>query len=276
VRHAIFLPLFGELAEPALAADLAAEAEAAGWDGVFVWDHTIYRPPVTHIADPWVALAAMACATERVLLGPLVTPLSRRRPEVVARASTTLDRLSDGRFVMGVGLGSDKSRELSAFGEELDDRARARLLDEALDVLVALWSGEEVQHDGPAYRADGVRFLPTPVQRRIPVWVASRYPARPPLRRAARHDGLFPIDLDRPDQLRELLEVMSAHRAPQGPEAPDGPADRPFDVVVEAPPGARADEWEAAGATWWLAGFDQFTITAAVVRSAIAAGPPGL
>jgi alkanesulfonate monooxygenase SsuD/methylene tetrahydromethanopterin reductase-like flavin-dependent oxidoreductase (luciferase family) len=271
VRHAIFLPLFGELAEPALAAELAAEAEATGWDGVFVWDHTTYRPPVTHVGDPWVAMAAMACATDRVLLGPLVTPLSRRRPEVVARASTSLDRLSDGRFVMGVGLGSDTSRELSAFGEELDDRARARRLDEALDLLVALWSGEEVHHEGPAFRADGVRFLPTPVQPRIPVWVASRYPARPPLRRAARHDGLFPIDLDRPDQLRELLDIVEEHRAAQ-----PGAADRPFDVVVDARPGARADEWEAAGATWWLTGFDQFTITAAEVRATVAAGPPGV
>jgi alkanesulfonate monooxygenase SsuD/methylene tetrahydromethanopterin reductase-like flavin-dependent oxidoreductase (luciferase family) len=265
MRYAAFLPLFGELAEPAVVAELAAEAEAAGWDGVFVWDHITYRAPVTDVADPWVTLAAMACATERIALGPLVTPLARRRPTKLAREAVGIDRLSRGRLVFGVGLGSDTSREFSAFGDEVDAVARARLLDEGLDLLLALWSGDEVHHRGEAYAADGVRFLPTPVQPRIPVWVAARYPNRPPVRRAARYDGLFPIDLDRPHQLAELLDVVAAHR----------PADAgPYDVAVEAPPGGRPADWEEAGATWWLVGFDQFTLTAADVRSVLAAGPP--
>lgn len=110
MRHAIFLPLFGELAEPALAADLAAEAEAAGWDGVFVWDHTIYRPPVTHIADPWVAMAAMACATERVLLGPLVT----RCPAAVPRSSPAPRRRSTGCRTAGSSWASVSARTRAA------------------------------------------------------------------------------------------------------------------------------------------------------------------
>lgn len=264
MRHALFLPIFGELAEPAVVADLAAEAEATGWDGVFVWDHITYRAPVTDVADPWVTLAAIACATERVTIGPLVTPLARRRPAKLARECVSVDRLSDGRLVFGAGLGGDGSREFAGFGDEADPRARARLLDEGLDVLLALWSGEQVDHRGPAYVVDGMAFGPPPVQQpRIPVWVAARYPHRAPVRRAARYDGLFPIDLDTPQQLAELLAVVAEHR---------DPAAGPFDVAVEAMPG-RPAEFEEAGATWWLRGFDQYTVTAAAVREVVAAGP---
>src|SRR5688500_3603349 len=144
MRHAVFFPPFGELAEPRTAVELAVEAEAAGWDGVFVWDHITYRAPVTDVADPWVVMAAMACATERVLLGPLVTPLARRRPTKLAREVVSLDRLSGGRLVFGAGLGGDRSGEFAELGDEGDPRARARLLDEGLDVLQALLSGEWV------------------------------------------------------------------------------------------------------------------------------------
>jgi alkanesulfonate monooxygenase SsuD/methylene tetrahydromethanopterin reductase-like flavin-dependent oxidoreductase (luciferase family) len=264
MRYALFLPIFGELAEPAVVAELAAEAEAAGWDGVFVWDHITYQAPVTDVADPWVTLAAMACATERVAIGPLVTPLARRRPAKLARECVSLDRLSDGRLVFGAGLGGDGSREFAGFGDEADPRVRARLLDEGLEVLLALWSGEQVDHQGPAYVVDDMAFRPTPVQRpRIPVWVAARYPNRAPVRRAARYDGLFPIDLDTPKQLAELLAVVAEHR---------DPAAGRFDVAVDATLG-RPSDFEEAGATWWLRGFDQYTVTAAAVREVLAAGP---
>jgi alkanesulfonate monooxygenase SsuD/methylene tetrahydromethanopterin reductase-like flavin-dependent oxidoreductase (luciferase family) len=270
MRHALFLPLFGELAEPRVVANLAIEAEAAGWDGVFVWDHIAYREPVTDVADPWVTLAAMACVTERLVIGPLVTPLPRRRPTKLAREAVSVDRLSDGRLVLGAGLGGDNNGEFAELGDEGEPRARARLLDEGLDLLLALWSGEPVTHHGAAYTVDGLAFRPAPVQRpRIPVWLAARYPNRAPVRRAARYDGLFPIDLDRPEQLREMLAIVAEHR-PAG-------ADGPFDVPVEAPAGSTAADipaWEEAGATWWLAGFDQFTLSAEHVRSVVAAGPP--
>lgn len=265
MRYALFLPIFGELAEPAAVAELASEAEAAGWDGVFVWDHIVYRAPVTDVADPWVTLAAVACATARVAIGPLVTPLARRRPAKLARECVSVDRLSGGRLVFGAGLGGDGSREFAGLGDEADPRARARLLDEGLDVLLALWSGERVDHRGPAYVVDGLAFRPTPVQQpRIPVWVAARYPNRAPVRRAARYDGLFPIDLDTPAQLAELLAVVAEHR---------DPAAGPFDVAVDAPPRGRPAEFEEAGATWWLRGFDQATVSAAGVREVLAAGP---
>src|SRR3954471_3549395 len=131
-RHAIFIAPFDELADARLVAELAAETEAAGWDGFFVWDHVLYRPPVRALADPWVTLAAVAAATERVTIGPLVTPLARRRPHQLARETVTLDRLSGGRLVLGVGLGSDRTGEFdpARFGEEGDARARAKLLDD--------------------------------------------------------------------------------------------------------------------------------------------------
>lgn len=188
LRSALWLPLFGELADPVAVARLAAEAEEAGWHGFFVWDHLSWRAPVREVADPWVTLSAVAAATERLRLGPMVTPLARRRPVKVARETATLDRLSNGRLTLGVGLGSDQfGGEFSLTGEEPDERRRARMLDESLDILTAAWSGEPVHHHGEHYTVDGMRFLPRPVQRPgVPVWVAGFYGKPRPLRRAAR------------------------------------------------------------------------------------------
>jgi Luciferase-like monooxygenase len=113
LRSALWLPIFDSLADPAVVARLAAEAEEAGWHGVFVWDHLRWRAPVRQVADPWITLAAIATSSKQVRLGPMVTPLARRRPAKVARETATLDRLSGGRLTLGVGLGSDR------FGSEL-------------------------------------------------------------------------------------------------------------------------------------------------------------
>ena len=198
------MPLFDALADPAVVARLSAEAEEAGWHGVFVWDNLRFQEPVVDVADPWITLAAMATATERIRLGPMVTPLARRRPVKVARETATLDRLSGGRLTLGVGLGSDRfASEYSITGEELDDRRRARMLDESLEILAAAWSGEPVHHRGEHYTVDGMRFLPRPVQRPgVPVWVAGYYGKPRPMRRAARHQGFFPLALDHPDTAR--------------------------------------------------------------------------
>jgi alkanesulfonate monooxygenase SsuD/methylene tetrahydromethanopterin reductase-like flavin-dependent oxidoreductase (luciferase family) len=267
-RAALFLPIFGELADPGVVADLAAEAEAAGWDGLFVWDHMLYAEPVTDIADPWVTLAAVARSTERLRIGPMVTPVPRRRPHKLARETASLDRLSRGRLVFGAGLGGDRGRELSAFGEEVDPVARARLLDEGLELLVRLWSGETVDHAGPSYAAAGVAFRPTPVQLpRIPVWLGARPGRVAPLRRAARYDGLFPVGVPEPDDLRAMLEVVAAERA--GIDA----GGRPFDVAVQGLIDADPAPWLAAGANWWLVRFEPYTVTAAEVRDAIGRRP---
>jgi alkanesulfonate monooxygenase SsuD/methylene tetrahydromethanopterin reductase-like flavin-dependent oxidoreductase (luciferase family) len=231
-------------------AQLAARTEGRGWDGFFVWDHVAYREPVRLVADPWITLAAIAVATERVTIGPLVTPIPRRRPHQLARETVTLDRLSAGRLVLGVGLGSARTGEFDPerFGEERDLRARARLLDDGLDRLASYWEGE---------------FQPRPLQRpRIPVWVAATWPSRRPLRRAARWDGLFPVELPGPEELSELRREVEALR--------EGGA--PFDLIVTNPAGTDPAPWIEAGATWCLNGFGAQP-TRAEVEEAIDAGP---
>jgi alkanesulfonate monooxygenase SsuD/methylene tetrahydromethanopterin reductase-like flavin-dependent oxidoreductase (luciferase family) len=270
VRYALFLPIFDALADPRAVAGLAAEAEAAGWDGVYVWDHIDYRPPVRDVADPWITLAAIAMVTERLRIGPLVTPLPRRRPAKVARETATLDVLSAGRLTLGVGIAGDRSGELTSTGEELADRARAEMLDEALDVLRVAWTGEPVHHRGAHYTVDGIDFLPRPVQATIPVWVAIRQGNVRPLRRAARHDGVFPVDVEHPDQLAEMVEAVTALRD-GGPGTPSG---APFDVAIGGDADADPRPYEAAGATWWLTGFDWQAISIDTVRGVLRDGPP--
>jgi alkanesulfonate monooxygenase SsuD/methylene tetrahydromethanopterin reductase-like flavin-dependent oxidoreductase (luciferase family) len=232
-------------------AELAARTEQRGWDGFFVWDHVAYREPVRRVADPWITLAAVAAATRRVRIGPLVTPVPRRRPHKLARETVTLDRLSGGRLVLGVGLGSARTGEFDPerFGEEGDPRARARLLEEGLERLAAYWGGE---------------FEPGPVQRpRIPVWVASTWPSRRALRRAARWDGLFPVELPGPEALAELAaEVRALHAQDRGES---------FQLVVTNPVGTDTAPWIEAGATWCLTGFGPQPSTAEV-EEAIDAG----
>ena len=249
-NRGIYVAPFDELADPRLLAELATRAEARGWHGFFLWDHVAYRPPVRAVADPWVALSAVASATRQLRLGPMVTPLARRRVHKLARETVTLDHLSEGRLTLGVGLGSSRNNELEPFGEVLDARERARLLDQGLDSLNAFWGGE---------------FEPLPVQRpRIPVWVAGVWPNRRPLRRAARWDGLFPIDLPEPAALEELANEVRGLR-------PEG-AGR-FELVVENGPGDDPGPWEAAGATWVLTAFGSQP-REAEVREVIEAGSP--
>ncbi len=266
LRSALWLPVFDELADPIVVARLAAEAEEAGWHGVFVWDHLRWREPVVDVADPWITLAAVASATEAIRLGPMVTPLARRRPVKVAKETATLDRLSAGRLTLGVGLGSDRfGNEFSTTGEEVDDRVRGEMLDESLAVLAAVWSGEPVHHRGAHYTVDGVRFRPRPVQRPgIPVWAAG-FPGKvKPLRRAARLDGFFPVNLEHPDQLAEVAATLTTLRA-------DHTA--PFDLAIAPPAGTDLAPFEKAGATWWLTDFPWENLTVDAVRGVLRDGP---
>ena len=249
VKRGIFVAPFDELMEPRLLAELARQAERDGWDGFFLWDHLIYRPPVRAVADPWVALAAIAYATDRIRLGPLVTPLSRRRVHKLARETVTLDHLSDGRLTLGVGLGSSRTGEIERFGEVADPRERAQLLDGGLADLTGYWDGG---------------LEPRPVQRpRIPIWVAARWPSRNPLRRAARWDGLFPIELPAPDALATLASELHELRRASSAR---------FDLVVEVPPGEDPSPWASAGATWVLTSFGPQP-REVDVRSVIEGGP---
>jgi alkanesulfonate monooxygenase SsuD/methylene tetrahydromethanopterin reductase-like flavin-dependent oxidoreductase (luciferase family) len=232
MRSALFLAPFDELADPHVVVRLAAEAEEAGWDGVFLWDHIRWKEPVQAVADPWILLSAMACATRRIRLGPMVTPLARRRPAKVARETATLDQLSGGRLTLGVGLGDDRfGEEWSRFDEETDPRARAGLLDSALDVLTDAWAGE----------AYGVPFLPRPVQDPLPVWVAGFPGKRAPLRRAARFQGFVPVNLEHPEQVAEIAADL---RELRGGDLGD--------LAVALERGVDPAPYAAAGATWVL------------------------
>ena len=276
MRFAVGIPNLGDYADPRVLADLAGLAERSGWDGVFCWDHlSRYGEPAT---DPQVALAAMALATERVRLGAMVTPLARRRPAKVARETAALDRLSRGRLIVGVGLGSHDEEEFASFGDPGDRVTRGRMLDEALEVVTALWTGEPVAHDGAHYRAHtAAGFRPTPLQQpRIPIWVAGTWPARPAFRRAARFDGVFPTfrgtsvpQTVAPEVLAEAVDYARAHRDPALPR---------LDVAIEGatPANAPLREYADAGLTWWVETIGWFRGTPEEMRRVVAAGPPAV
>lgn len=264
VRHALFLAPFGELSEPHAMVEVARTAEAGGWDGVFLWDHVL-RDPVeaSDIADVWVVLAAMAAATDRLRLGPMVTPLSRRRVATLVRQTVTLDQLSHGRLTMGVGLGVDSAGELTRFGEVVDPRTRAAILDESVDVLQAAWRGEHVVHRGAHVTVDGVTFSPRPVQRpTIPLWAAARQRALAPVRRAARLDGIFAIEVSGDDLNRSLAEVRALR----------GSLDA-FDVAVRVSPFDDPALLAVPGVTWAMHSYAPDADLARVADDAHA-GPP--
>jgi alkanesulfonate monooxygenase SsuD/methylene tetrahydromethanopterin reductase-like flavin-dependent oxidoreductase (luciferase family) len=258
-RRGLFVAPFDALADPRVVGDLAAAAEEAGWDGFFLWDHLQYGERVAEIADVWTCCAAVAMRTERLLLGPMVTPLARRRPQVMARQAASLAVLSAGRVVLGLGLGDDWVGEFSAFGDEPDPRTRGRMLDEGLDVLTALLRGDQVDHEGEHYAARDVRFRPAPA---VPLWLAGRFGNRPPLRRAARHDGFFVIGLDEPDDLGQVTAGLAEHDPPPG-----------FDVVVDLRPEQDPEPWLDRGASWVLTRIGPFDLDLADVRRVVAAGP---
>ena len=264
LRYAVSIPNF---AEPGDLVDLGVAAEASGWDGVFYWDH-LYGSPAAPmpVADPWVVLGAVAARTTRVLLGPMVTPLPRRRPQKVARESVTLDRLSGGRLILGVGLGNPLE-EFSAFGDSAERSVLGDRLDEALDVVTGLWRGAPFDHQGAHYTVRNALFLPAG---EIPIWVAGTTPHRRPLRRAARFDGLVlatvtperGIDPVTPDRLSAAVEEVRRHRGDL-----EG-----FEVVVLCPTLPTPDEvaaYAGAGATWLM-------VTGWIdsLRAVIEDGPP--
>jgi alkanesulfonate monooxygenase SsuD/methylene tetrahydromethanopterin reductase-like flavin-dependent oxidoreductase (luciferase family) len=241
VRYAICLANIGRLSDAGLAVRLAHAAEASGWNGVFIWDHLAFvwgRPS----ADPWTTLAAIAASTDRVKLGTAVTPVARRRLQVLANQVATLDVLSGGRVVLGAGLGGSPS-EFGKFGEATDEKVRAAKLDEGLDVLRRLWSGEEVVHRGRHYTVDGVTLAPTPLQESLPIWIGGNRPAS--LRRASRWDGWI---ADSSDPSRMTLTPNDLRRSIETIGRPDA-----YEVAVLGER-ERADpaDYERAGATWWL------------------------
>ena len=278
LRFAVGVPNLREYADPRVIAALAREAEASGWDALFVWDHLVDPEPAVPATDPWIAIAGAASVTSTLRVGVMVTPLARRRPWKVARETVAMDLLSSGRFHLGVGLGANPEVEFGNFGEDVDGRVRADRLDEGLEILLGLWSGEPLAFEGHHYAARA-QFLPVPLQRpRIPIWVAGMWPNRRPFRRAARFDGVFPIraglghtEMMDPSELREIVDFVARQRH-----------DEPFDVVHEGqtwnldPAGDRdkVARYRAAGLTWWVEKLGWFRGSLDDVRARIHAGPP--
>ena len=257
MKYGLDIPTAGAYADPHVLANLAAEAEEAGWDGFFIWDVLFAEnQPAIPVINPWITLAAIAMRTQRIRIGALLTPLPRRHPWQVARETVTLDHLSNGRLIFGAGLGY-QALDFISFGEDFDPRLRAEKLDEGLEVLQGLWSGEAFSFHGKHYQINDVMFLPKPLQSpRIPVWLAGGWPRHKPLRRAARWDGIYLMTVNQvtgelltSEEIQEIMAYVNAHR-----EATD-----PFDVAVNgealADPHERAEmiqRYSEAGATWWV------------------------
>jgi probable F420-dependent oxidoreductase len=264
VRYGICLANIGTYSDPRLGARVAEAADTAGWDGVFIWDHLafVWGAPA---ADPWITLAAIAGVTSRVRIGTAVTPVARRRPQVLANEVATLDVLSAGRVVFGAGLGGSPD-EFGKFGEPTDASVRAAMLDEGLDLLRRLWTGDEVTHRGEHFTVDGVTLAPTPVQPRVPIWIGGNRPAS--LRRAARWDGWLADSADPTGMTLSPEDVArSIERIGRGGD---------FDVAVLGQ-SDRADPeaYERVGATWWLENVHDKRGSVDDVLALVTAGPPG-
>lgn len=286
MKYAIYLPTFSPYGRARIIADLARDAEQAGWDGVFIWDDVAGSDK--DMADPWISLAAAAMVTERVRLGALITPLARRRPWKFARETASLDHLSGGRLVVGVGAGGG-TEQFGDLGDEPDQRVRGEMLDEGLQIVTGLWSGEPFQFDGRYYHLKPATFRPKPLQQpRIPIWAGGIWPHKHPLARMARWDGMFPLfrqqagPAEQQAMLKEMVATVLGIRQKILPES----AQAPFDVVMvgETLPDRPAQTEEliarfgAAGATWWFEalppGRDGWT-SFSQLRERVLAGPFG-
>ena len=253
MKYAINIINFGDCGDAMTLAELARTAEVAGWDGFFVWDHIAWDGRVMPMVDPWVALTAIATSTNRIRIGAMVTPLPRRRPWKFARETVSLDYLSSGRMIVGVGIG-DALAEFKNLGEVADLKSRGAMLDEGLQVVNGLWSGKPFSFVGEHYTVKDAQFLPSTLQQpRIPIWVGGKWPNKVPFRRAAQWDGVFPIfsgtdPESYPAQIREMILFVLDHRE----------SDDPFDVTVQGTtPGNDlmyaaevVAEYAEAGVTW--------------------------
>ena len=272
MRYGIDLMNFGEYINPSLLVRLAQAAEAAGWEALFLWDHLgfVWGPAS---GDPWIMLTTVAGKTTQLKLGTSISPLPRYRPHLLAQTLTTLDIMSGGRVVLGVGLGA-VAQEYTAFGESEDHKVHAAMVDEGLAVLNQLWSGDLVVHHGTYYTVDHVRLQPVPVQRpRIPVWVGGESKAA--LRRAGRWDGWIATGIAQdgsmtktPEDIARSVAEIRQHR----------PKERTFDIVLTGystpTDGPLVREYENVGVTWWLESLHGFRGSVEEMIMRVVAGPP--
>ncbi|HTP06994.1 MAG TPA: LLM class flavin-dependent oxidoreductase [Anaerolineae bacterium] len=281
--YGLSFPNGGLTGEPRTAAELAALAEASGWDGIFLEDYIVWQGhQEVPTYDPWILLTGMALHTERVKLGTLITPLPRRRPWKVAKEAVTLDHLSKGRLIFGAGIGDTMTSDVSFthFGEVLDTKQRGQMLDEALDILAGLWSGERFHYEGEFYHIEEVTCLPRPRQRpRIPIWIGGGYPLKRPTRRALRWDGscLYKQPTNGPWEDWSATDVSTLRAMAAQQRGPDAP----FDIALGGR--HRDEDWDKeraliksladAGATWWVEYLPPQLGGRDVIREAVTRGP---
>lgn len=263
MKFGLTLPNGGAWGDARTLGELGRLAEESGWDGVFLEDYIVWQGhqdvPTT---DPWIALAAIALQTGRIRLGTMITPLTRRRPWKLARETVSLDHLSNGRLILGVGIGDTDydASSFGAFGEVMDAKRRGKMVDEALDVIDRLWSGKPFRYDGEYFHVTDVKLLPRPIQTpRIPIWIGGGYPRKGPTQRALRWDGscMYKRGIGEkededwtPEDVRTLYELAVRARG----------ADKPFDIALGGR--GRGSDWDKerafirsladAGATWWV------------------------
>jgi alkanesulfonate monooxygenase SsuD/methylene tetrahydromethanopterin reductase-like flavin-dependent oxidoreductase (luciferase family) len=248
MHYGIELVPFGSFADPRLVMQIAQLAEQSSWEGLVVWDHVTF--PYGN-GDPWVLLSAAAAVTKNIKLITGVAALPRYRPHLLARMITSLDKLSQGRLILGAGLGA-QDVEFTAFGDAGDKKVRAGMLDEGLELLPRLWSGEPVTHHGQHYTVENACLAHTPLQKPRPaIWIGGDSP--PAMRRAARWDGWLGGTCDEhsntitsPERVAEIVTSIYKHRtSPQS-----------FEIALQGVtnPG-QSDKilpYQQAGATWWF------------------------
>ena len=277
MKYGLDVPTTGEYADPRVLAQLSSEAEAAGWDGFFLWDVLLGGADMmTAVLDPWIALTTVALNTTRIRIGTLATPLARERPWLVARRIANLDQASNGRVICVAGLGF-READFTSFGEEGDAKIRAQKLDEGLAVLTGLLTEERFSFAGEHYTVEQVTLRPQPAQTpRPPIWLAAGWPRKAPVRRAARWDGIclksYHQDRREPLTPADVSEALAYVRERRS-------SDTPFDVAVSGESPAdinmareQAQPFSDAGATWWIEEGLGWTLDE--FRARIQAGPP--
>lgn len=275
VNYGFVLPV----TDPKQVIELGEAAEAAGWDAIFVAE-MIYGP------DAWVSLTAAAMRTERIKLGTMLTPIARMRPWKIASEAATLDRISNGRVILAVGLGA-LDTGYAEFGEVSDRKTRIELTEEALEITTKLWAGEQFAHTGKHYQVDttalkdGIRdWEPRPLQSpRIPIWLTGGWPRDVSMRRTLKYDGLLPNVFGDDGKMRDMtVEDVIGMRAFVDRERTESGS---FDIIVEGESLAndpaeleKVRAWETAGATWWIESSWSHQDDLDFLRARIAGGPP--
>lgn len=259
--------------------DWAQQAEAAGWHGCFLGD-------AIWCEDPMIALTAAALRTSHIRLGTMITPAPLRHPWKIASESVALDRLSDGRLILGLGAGAVWMGWHAFPDVPTDSKSRAALLDETIDILTGLYQRQPFDYDGQHFHLkltalDEMHYPPPPVQQpRIPLWVPGLWPRPKSMARVLKGDGLLVEKVDEdgrpaaatPNDVREMKAYVDANRT----------LGTPFDIVMngsvkDLAPAAQQETllaWQDAGVTWWIEAL--WGASDAVVDEVVRRGPPQL